>query len=204
MIDLGETLSDIEENGPTPSIEQPRQVILKSNITPSSIDIAQTCLRQYWLERRIGLKDGINMLEIGTRTNQNDLPPANVIGTIVHRLVEIGVPSPKRSNDTLPLPIEWTTDTESSWNGSKLDLVMAEVFEEYLPSGIDRDKTRNLVSSMISILDSSDFGRFLNEGTGEIGQLEGVRTEMPFGMELEVEGPPLEIVSDTPLSLIHI
>ena len=198
MIDLGETLSDIEENGPTPSIEQPRQVILKSNITPSSIDIAQTCLRQYWLERRIGLKDGINMLEIGTRTNQNDLPPANVIGTIVHRLVEIGVPSPKRSKDTLPLPIEWTTDTESSWNGSKLDLVMDEVFEEYLPSGIDRDKTRNLVSSMISILDSSDFGRFLNEGTGEIGQLEGVRTEMPFGMELEVEGPPLEIVSDTP------
>jgi len=198
MIDLSETLSDIEKNVPTQSPPNPRQIVLRSNITPSSIDIAQTCMRQYWLERKIGLKEGINLLDSKSEVEHEILPPPNVIGTIVHRLVEIGVPSPKRSPDALPLPIEWTNDTESSWKGSSLKTSMSEVFEEYLPSGIDRDQTRKLVESMISILDTSIFGQFLNEGVGEMGQLDGVRTEMPFGMELEVEGPPLELFTDTP------
>ncbi|HJM66001.1 MAG TPA: 3'-5' exonuclease, partial [Candidatus Thalassarchaeaceae archaeon] len=198
LIDLSETLSDIEKNPPSSPSVNPRQIVMRSNITPSSIDVAQTCMRQYWLKRKIGLKEDINLLDIDSKTEPDTLPPPNVIGTIVHRLVEIGVPSPKRSFDTHPLPIEWTNDTGSSWKDSALEASMGEVFEEYLPSGIDLDQTRKLVSSMISILDTSIFGQFLNEGVGEMGKLDGVRTEMPFGMELEVEGPPFELFTDTP------
>ena len=203
MFDLSETLIDIKDNGVPTSVNKPRQTVLRSNISPSSLDIAQTCMRKYWLEKRIGLRERIEVLGISEDSEENFLPPANVLGTIVHRLVEIGVPSPKRSPDSIPLPIEWTQNLSSSLQGKSLEKSMDEVFQEFLSSNANMDLTRKLVSTMISNLDCSDLGQFLNKGHGKRGKLEGVRTEMPFGMELEVKSDPLEISTDTPRG-IHI
>ncbi len=198
MFDLSETLNDIKENGPSNIVETPREIVLRSNISPSSLDVAQTCMRKYWLEKRIGLKEGIEKLGNETGSSENFLPPANVLGTIIHRLVEIGVPSPKRSSESHPLPIEWTNDLKSRWQGKSLEKAMDEVFKEYLTSNVNMDNTRKLVTTMISNLDNSELGQFLNQGEGEMGIFEGVRTELPFGMEFEVQSPPLQISVDTP------
>ncbi len=203
MFDLSETLKEIKENGPSGSSHKPREIVLRSNISPSSLDIAQTCMRQYWLENRVGLKEGIDVLGSNHQTGENMLPPANVLGTIVHRLVEIGAPSPRRSTRSPPLPTEWTKNTESCWKGELLENSMDQVFQEYLTSEVNMEQTRKLVSNMISNLDKSDLGKFLNLGKGDMGTLEGVRTELPFGMELEVKSPDLEISEVTPRG-VHI
>ena len=203
MFDLSETLNDIKENGPSSTTSNPREIILKSNISPSSLDIANTCMRKYWLENRIGLKQEINLLGNDRKIEENILPAANVLGTIVHRLVEIGVPSPRRSPDSLPLPIEWTKNLGSRWQGNSLEKAMDEVFQEFLTSNVDIDQTKKLVTTMISNLDNSELGQFLNNFEGKMGTLDGVRTELPFGMELDVNSTPLEISQDTPRGL-HI
>ena len=58
--------------------------------------------------------------------------------------------------------------------------------------------TADVVGPMIQILRDSDFGRFLIDEKGKWGCLDGVRTELPFGFEMTVKGPPIEIGNWSP------
>ena len=51
---------------------------------------------------------------------------------------------------------------------------------------------------MIQVLSDSELGHFLTEEKGEWGSLDGVRTELPFGFEMTVQGPSIEIESNSP------
>ena len=171
--------------------------ILTSDLTPAGLDIAQSCMRRHWFQRHIGLQGEVVRLSKNSDPD-GGLPPPNVLGSIVHRLVEIGAPSPARNSSTIPLPIDWTSDSHSRWAGDELEAILPGIFDELLTGSADRDLTADVVGRMIHILRDSDFGRFLIDEKGKWGYLDGVRTELPFGFEMTVKGPPIEIGNWTP------
>ena len=199
-----QTITEIEEvlstldSAKSVSLPKPKvHDILTSDLTPAGLDIAQSCMRRHWFQRHIGLQGEVVRLSKNPDSD-GGLPPPNVLGSIVHRLVEIGAPSPPRNSSAIPLPVDWTSDSQSRWAGDELEAILPGIFDELLTSSADRDLTADVVGRMIHILRNSDFGRFLIDKKGRWGRLDGVRTELPFGFEMTVKGPSIKIENWSP------
>ena len=197
ITEIEEILSTLDENK---SISQPEpkvREILTSDLTPAGLDIAQSCMRRHWFQRHIGLQGEVVRLSKNPDL-EGGLPPPNVFGSIVHRLIEIGAPSPPRNSSSIPLPADWTSNSPSRWAGDELEAILPEIFDELLTSSANRDLTADSVRQMVQVLSDSELGHFLTEEKGEWGSLDGVRTELPFGFEMTVQGPSIEIESNSP------
>tara|TARA_B100001113_G_scaffold26994_1_gene19556 strand:- start:1594 stop:6495 length:4902 start_codon:yes stop_codon:yes gene_type:complete len=199
-----QTISEIEEvlstldEAESVSLPLPKEYdVLTSDLTPAGLDVAQSCMRRHWFQRHIGLQGEVVRLAKNLES-ESGLPPPNVFGSIVHRLVEIGAPSPARDSSTIPLPVDWTADSPSRWDGDELEAVLPGIFDELLTSSADRDLTADAVKHMIQVLRDSPLGQFLIQEEGKWGSLDGVRTELPFGFEMTVKGSPIEIESWSP------
>tara|TARA_B100000902_G_scaffold318907_1_gene310989 strand:- start:1273 stop:3783 length:2511 start_codon:yes stop_codon:yes gene_type:complete len=197
ITEIEEVLSTLDEaesvSLPTPEVHD----VLTSDLTPAGLDVAQSCMRRHWFQRHIGLQGEVVRL-VKNLDSESGLPPPNVFGSIVHRLVEIGAPSPARDSSSIPLPVDWTADSPSRWEGDELEAVLPGIFDELLTGSADRDLTADAVRRMIQVLRDSPLGRFLIEEKGKWGCLDGVRTELPFGFEMTVKGSPIEVESWSP------
>ena len=173
---------DIES---TPNLEVPvRSRNLR--ISPHQLDAAASCPRRHWLSTRGGLSPEAIRLNISSE-HPNDtaaanvgLPPANVIGSIFHRLVEVGLANPGSPSDpSVPLPSQWIEP--SSDRLGNLD-VIASVLEELMPPDADSDAVTDLMKKMSNRIRSGPLGQ-LTSGEAWNGEVvEGLRTEWPFSL----------------------
>ena len=160
-------------------------------ISPHQLDAAATCPRRHWLSTRGGLSPEAIRLNISSE-NPDDtaaasvgLPPANVIGSIFHRLVEVGLANPGPNGDpSVPLPSQWiepSTDRLGNLN------VITSVLEELMPPDADSDAVTGLMKKMANRIRAGPLGQ-LTSGESLNGEVvEGLRTEWPFSLRYDFE-----------------
>ena len=156
-------------------------------IAPSRISIIEKCPRRHWYETIGGLSPK-PIIPLKSVNSPNGLPggidPA-LFGTIVHRIIEIGIgnPGPKEEYPTTPLP--------ESWIKKEIDLIDSPeihntVFDELLPLEADRESITQLVNLMINRIKSGPLGKLSRGEIFDGHRVEGLRTEMPFNITKKI------------------
>jgi len=156
-------------------------------IAPSRISIIEKCPRRHWYETIGGLspKPIIPLKSVNSPNGHpGGIDPA-LFGTIVHRIIEIGIgnPGPKEEYPTTPLP--------ESWIKREIDLIDSPeihntVFDELLPLEADRERIIQLVNSMINRIKSGPLGKLSRGEIFDGHRVEGLRTEMPFNITKKI------------------
>ncbi len=157
-------------------------------IAPSRISIIEKCPRRHWYETIGGLSPK-PIIPSKAVNSPNGLPrgiDAALFGTIVHRIIEIGIgnPGPKGEYPTTPLP--------ESWIKREIDLIDSPeihntVFDELLPLDADREATIHLVNLMINRIKSGPLGKLSKGEIFDGHRVEGLRTEMPFNITKKID-----------------
>ena len=157
-------------------------------ISPNRLPVFQECRRRHWLETRGGLSP--EPIAPSGQARHSRGMPSNVdpatLGTVFHRIVEIGIGNPGLDGEpaSSPLPETWTERRE--------DLLFdpnthSTAFTELLPPDADLERTRLLVTAMAERIDSGPVGRMVHSERVNGHRLEGLRTEMPFHIALEAD-----------------
>tara|TARA_B110000240_G_scaffold29642_1_gene31420 strand:+ start:6005 stop:10879 length:4875 start_codon:yes stop_codon:yes gene_type:complete len=163
----------------TPRIDS----FMRLKIAPSKISILEKCPRRYWFETKGGVSS-MPVIPTENTSNSEGLPrgiDAALFGTIVHRIIEIGIgnPGPAGKEPTTPLPKSWIQKTPDLIDNSNIHKI---VFDELLPPNTDKKKISLLVDLMIERLKFGPLG-ILSSGESFNGhRVEGLRTEMPFNI----------------------
>jgi hypothetical protein len=172
------------------------------------LDAAKACPRRHWLERVRGWRpeafghavtvDGEGLDAKPRSSDAGDdatgWPAPTVFGTMVHRVVELGLQNPVQGAATPALP--------SSWTGEQPDKLLDEdvlkrVFAEH---GLEMAAHPQVVERMTHLLGLIQRGRLgrLARGDEQLGRsLDGLRTEHPFFAMLEVPGGPVSVTTWT-------
>ena len=159
-------------------------------IYPHQLDKAATCPACYLQLMRLGLStDAVSEFSVDDSTQSAaeklGLPPANVIGLIFHRLIEVGLENPGlRSDISVPLPQQWT---EKSPNLLDDETVIQSVLNELLPPDADEEAVRTLLKQMSKAVLDGPLGTLTSDGTWNNETIEGLRTEWPFSLQHSVE-----------------
>ncbi len=174
---------------------------------PHRLSQLSECSRRHWLETRGGLKSA-PLIPLSKKPLSNDsfngIDPA-LLGSIVHRIVEIGMPNPGLLEEKSPqLPNSWIKKNPNNMVNEKLHDM---VYTEMLSKDSDKLKIKDVVIEMTNRLSNSKFGQLISGEVIEGEKVEGLRTEMPFHISFEV---PLDGLTRTrwtpqglePLSLI--
>ncbi len=166
-------------------------------LAPHRLSKIDACPRRNWFETRGGLKpDPIfssnqlldedndsrsarQMDEPNIENEDKNLPTPTELGLIVHRMFEVGIgnPGPAGNQPSMPLPTTWSTQVDSRLLDSEL---MAEVFAELIPMGVDVEKTSEIVAVMLQRIEAGHVGRLTNAEIIDGERVEGLRTEYPF------------------------
>ena len=158
-------------------------------ISPHQLDKAQSCPRCYLHL----LKLGISPTEFPINAESNvtpaaeklGLPPANVIGSIFHRVVEIGLETPKVDFElSTPLPIQWTQPSPDLLND---DDVINSVLKELMPPDADQNSLKTLLKQMSSAVKKGPLGTLTSGDPWNNERVEGLRTEWPFSLQIPIE-----------------
>jgi superfamily I DNA/RNA helicase len=154
-------------------------------MAPHALDAAAACPRRHWLSTRAGLMPEAIRLDMAgehpadSAAARVGLPPANVIGSIVHRLVEVGLANPGCVNPTVPLPPQWT---DASPDLLADEDVIHSVLTELMPAEADADEVASLMGRMASNIRNGPLGILTSGGTWNGETVEGLRTEWPFSV----------------------
>jgi hypothetical protein len=150
-------------------------------LAPSSVDTAATCLRRHWLESHHGWpSEPLGSIHIETAVH--GLPDPATLGTLFHRLVEVGLPNPViELEETPPLPRDWTI---ASAQRMLDDSVLKQVIEEYSTPDIDVVETEERMRILSGLLIGGELGQACITGEYRGWKVEGLRTEMPFDLGL--------------------
>ena len=120
------------------------------------------------------------------KRNLNEtLSPAE-LGTIVHRIVEVGVGN-CGTDPTPPLPHSWTTGRPSRLNDRTL---LNTVLKETGVGPMTESKVE-AISELIKNIEDGYLGRITRGETVNGHTLQGLRTELPFLLSKKVEFEPL-------------
>ncbi|CAI8401936.1 MAG: Uncharacterised protein [Marine Group II euryarchaeote MED-G33] len=144
---------------------------------------------------RLGLStDALSQYSTGdsaqSASERIGLPPANVIGSIFHRLIEVGLENPGLGSEiSVPLPIQWT---ESSPNLLEDDQVIQSVLDELLPPDADADAMKSLLKQMSKAVISGPLGTLTSGQKWNDEVVEGLRTELPFSLQHSLEIDAIE------------
>ena len=160
-------------------------------ISPHQLDAAATCPRRHWLSTRGGLSPEAIRLNMSpehpddTAAANVGLPPANVIGSIFHRLVEVGLENPgPNGSPSVPLPAQWIEPSPDRLGNSD---VIASVLEELMPPDADPDAVTGLMRKMSNRIRAGPLGQ-LTSGEAWNGEVvEGLRTEWPFSLRYDFD-----------------
>ena len=155
-------------------------------VSPNRLPVFQECRRRHWLETRGGLSP--EPIAPGGQARQSSGMPSNVdpatLGTVFHRIVEIGMGNPGPEGEpSSPLPAMWTQRREDLLSDPETH---STAFNELLPPDADRERTGLLVTAMAERIGSGPMGRMVRGERVGGHRLEGLRTEMPFHIALEV------------------
>ncbi len=171
----------------------PAQIPTRSRgikISPHQLDKAATCPRCYLQLMRLGLSPDAVSHYASTDSSQSaaerlGLPPANVIGSIFHRVIEIGLQNPGvQSEISVPLPAQWT---EKSPNLLEDDSVIQSTLDELLPPNVDVEAMKSLLKQMSKAVIDGPLGTLTSGGNWNDETVEGLRTEWPFSLQHSLE-----------------
>ncbi|DAC48769.1 MAG TPA: hypothetical protein HA340_06320, partial [Candidatus Thalassarchaeaceae archaeon] len=178
----------LQESARLPVVElaksgSPRVVGRKIRIAPHTLDAAHSCIRSHWLKEYVGISGESIILPFipddADASTEPILPAANELGSLFHRLVELGLPNPGLS-DTLPstpLSEQWVTPSANRMTDSGL---ISQVLDELLPVTVDRTIAAAMLMRMAEILLQGKLGRLtLGESINNL-HVEALRTEWPF------------------------
>ena len=160
-------------------------------ISPHQLDAAASCPRRHWLSTRGGLSPEAIRLNMSsehpddTAAARIGLPPANVIGSIFHRLVEVGLANPGSLTDpSVPLPSQWIEPSPNRLGDAD---VIASVLKELMPPEADADAVTDLMKQMSDAIRAGPLGT-LTSGEPWNGEVvEGLRTEWPFSLRYDFD-----------------
>jgi hypothetical protein len=115
----------------------------------------------------------------------DNVDPAT-LGTVFHRILEIGIGNPGLAGEpaSSPLPKSWTEHREDHLSDPEIH---STAFTELLSPDADLKRTRLLVEGMAERIGSGPLGRMVERQPVNDHRLEGLRTEMPFHIALDVE-----------------
>ena len=172
-------------------------------LAPHRLSKIDACPRRHWFETRGGLKpDPISSTDQHDEEDEQDprasrlldepdgppssetegasnLPSPTQLGLIVHRMLEVGIgnPGPDGAQPSMALPEIWSSPVESRLSDSNL---LAEVFTELMPRGVDEVKTEQVVTTMLQRIEEGLVGRLTHAEVIDGERVEGLRTEYPF------------------------
>ena len=193
--------SRLEPTGPTSRQTVPIRVS-RMRLAPHLLDSASSCLRRHYLSRYIGLSGepiSLPLLAISSNgspdaagtdssaatspTGSGRRPEANELGSLFHRLVELGLPNPGAgdSGPSAPLPDQWCVQTSDLMLDEGL---LDQVCEELLPVEVDSDLTKQMLTRMAERVMEGRFGRMVKGEECDGLTVEGLRTEWPFLIQM--------------------
>ena len=198
---LEHTLSTLDDDV-APLDESIIDVDHRLRVTPHGLDAAKACPRRHWLERvrgwrpeAFGHTTTVDDAGIGPKPRSSDVedmdaawPAPTTFGTMVHRVLELGLQNPAEHSAEPPLPASWTGRQPDRLLD---DSVLHRVFEEH---GLAREEHTHVEDRMTHLLGLIQRGRLgrLARGDEQQGRvLDGLRTEHPFFAMLEVPGEPV-------------
>ncbi len=189
MSRLHEAAEIAHENVQPSGDEQPSSRIRGCKISPHQLDKASTCPRCYLRLMKLGISPNEIQMTIGSQTTSASekigLPPANVIGSIFHRVVEIGLQTPEIEFElSTPLPSQWTQPSPDLLAN---DDVIESVLKELMPPDADSDALKSLLKQMSEAVKKGPLGTLTSGDPWNGEMVEGLRTEWPFSLQIPVE-----------------
>lgn len=154
---------------------------------PHRLSILSECSRRHWFETRGGLTSN-PIVPLSGKLSSKQLDKmfdAALFGSVIHRIVEIGIPNPGKLSDSSPsLPSSWS---KKNSNGLINPEIHKKIYDELLDKASFASEMDNFVIEMTNRLSDSRLGRLVSGETidGEI--VEGLRTELPFNISFKVQ-----------------
>jgi hypothetical protein len=176
-------------NPSTIDLAPPRRSQRKLRLAPHTLDSAKSCKRRHWLSQYVGISSEPVKLPFVPKDNadtSDDYTPlaANELGSLFHRLVELGLPNPGISGDkpSTPLSEQWVSPTPNLMLDPSL---ISQVLDELLPTSANRDLASGMLKKMAEILLDGKLGRLVQGAIIDGLYVEGLRTEWPFLVNIE-------------------
>ena len=171
----------LSNNSGNPPVREVMKRRRRIRLAPSSVDTAATCLRRHWLESHHGWpSEPLGSTHVETASH--GLPDPATLGTLFHRLVEVGLPNPVVELEETPaLPSDWTITSAQRLLD---DSVLKQVIEEYSMPSIDKAETEERMRILAGLLIGGELGQACITGEYRGWKVEGLRTEMPFDLGL--------------------
>ena len=173
-------------------VENPSQVAAPSRtrtirISPHQLDTASICPSCYWMFMKKGISPSNLSFDSGKKTLAENvgLPAPNVIGSIFHRVVEVGLANPGISGTlSAPLPAQWTLKSPDLLSDEE---TIDSVLSELLPPDADAVSMKELLKQMASAIKNGPLGELTNEKKWNGEEIEGLRTEWPFSLKYGID-----------------
>jgi hypothetical protein len=167
---------------------QPLAVRQSVRMTAHGLDTSSACPRRHWLTEVKGwIPEQLKMFGAHhTGTSSSNFPPATSFGTMMHRLVELGLANPSKgaSPHSAPLPEAWMFDGDDGLDDSK---IIANVLGEegYSVSEDSMEqamaiRTHERMGVLGRLVREGLLGRLAAGETHNGLTVEGLRTELPF------------------------
>ena len=156
-------------------------------ISPHQLDTASICPSCYWSLLKQGISPSNQSFDSSKETLAENvgLPAPNVIGTIFHRLVEIGLANPGVSgNLSAPLPAQWTLQSPDLLSDEK---TIDSVLTELLPPDANALSMKGLLKQMAVAIQSGPLGTLTSGKKWAGEEIEGLRTEWPFSLNYGID-----------------
>ena len=179
---------------------QPLAVRQSVRMTAHGLDTSSACPRRHWLTEVKGwIPEQLKMFGAHhTGTSSSNFPPATSFGTMMHRLVELGLANPSKgaSPHSAPLPEAWMFDGDDGLDDSK---IIANVLGEegYSVSEDSMEqamaiRTHERMGVLGRLVREGLLGRLAAGETHNGLTVEGLRTELPFYHHHAVEVDGIE------------
>ena len=164
----------------TSQIETPR-LSIQTHGAAYSLDSTHRCPRRHWLTEVQGyLPEPILVDPVDVRRHQSQFPTPTDFGLIMHRLLEIGLPTPdEQSPTTPPLSQEWVLGHEDQLTN---ETTVTQVMAEYGITSTHETYAATLerVMTLGRLIREEYLGKLVHGATINGFSIEGLRTELPF------------------------
>ena len=159
----------------------------KVKTAPHRLSVLSECSRRHWFETRGCLTPNPiipSSEQLIMDKSKNNFDPA-LFGSVVHRIVEIGIPNPGELSDSSPnLPSSWTKKNPNGLNDPEIH---QKIYSELLTHESIALKMNDSVVEMTNRLSNSKLGRMVSGEIIDGEKVEGLRTELPFHISFKVQ-----------------
>ncbi|MCS5537599.1 MAG: PD-(D/E)XK nuclease family protein, partial [Candidatus Poseidoniaceae archaeon] len=198
--EMREHIVRAEQASPAPQpvpMPTPRRLNLK--MAAHKLDSSHACERRLWLsdvrgwstEPILPRSDTGDESENGeAETTDAGLPDPASLGTLFHRLVEIGIANTQLEGK-IPVGIDqmWTMSQTSALCDQKL---ISQVIGELMPADADPQLTSQRLFRLGQLQEEGRLGKLCAGGVLDNQKIVGLRTELPFHIAVSTDASELE------------